>query len=77
MSRIIQDSNLELWEAYASSGDFGYPDHSRMVFHCLSDRTRRPRATEREGDKAEVEHEIATLSPEALLEILAAAQDLK
>lgn len=77
MSRIIQDANLDLWEAFASSGDFGFPEHSRLVFHCLSDRTRRARAVEREGDKADVEHEVATLPPEELLGILESSPELK
>lgn len=75
--RIIQDENLDLWEAYATSGGFGFPDHSRMVFHCLSDRTRRARAVEREGDKAEVEHEIATLTNEQLTALLSETVELK
>lgn len=75
--RIIQDANLDLWEAYASAGGFGFPDHSKMVFHCLSDRTRRARALEREGDKAAVEGEVATLSNEELSELLGQTSEIK
>lgn len=75
--RIIQDGNLDVWEAYATSGGFGFPDHSRMVFHCLSDMARRARALERDGDKASVEHEIATLSDEELSDLLARTTELK
>ena len=77
MSRTIQDSNLAIWEAYASSGDFGSPEHSKIVFHCLSDRKRRARAIERDQDKAAVEHELSTLSEAELTGLLEQARDLK
>ena len=77
MTRTIQDADLLLWEAYATSGDFGFPDHSKMMFHCLTDPGRRARYTEREGDKSDVEQEIATLSDEELLSILDRTEELK
>ena len=77
MSRTIQDANLEIWEAYASAGDFGFPERSTIVFHCLSDRTRRARAIQRQADKAEVEHEVSALSEPELVALLAEARELK
>lgn len=77
MSRTINDPELQIWEAYATSGDFGFPDHSRMVFHCLSDRTRKARFVERQGNKAEVERELTTLSDQELAEILEGAPEVK
>lgn len=74
--RTIQDANLELWEVYASSGDFGFPEHARIVFQNLSDRTRRARFAERPGDKSEAEHEVATLTDEQLAELLASTREL-
>ena len=77
MTRTIQGPNLELWEAYASSGDFGFPDHARILFHCLSDRTLKARFIEREGDKADAESDVATLPEAELAELLAAAREVK
>lgn len=76
MTRTIQDQDLLLWEAYATVGDFGYPDRSHMVFHCLTDPARRARMVEREGDKSDVEHELATLSDHDLLELLGKTEEL-
>lgn len=77
MSRTIQDRDLQIWEAYASSGDSGFPRHSHMVFHCLTDMTRKARFVEREGTKSEVEREVITLPDARLAEILGQAQELK
>lgn len=77
MSRTIQDPELQLWEAYASAGDAGFPLHSRMIFHCLSDMERKARVARRDGSKAEVEKEIATFSASRLAEILAGAEELR
>lgn len=77
MSRTIQDSNLEIWEAYASAGDHGFPAHSTIVFHCLSDRMRRARAIQREGDKAAVEQEVASLPEHELAALLESAKEVK
>ncbi len=77
MSRTIQDADLHLWEAYASAGDFGFPEHARMVFHCLSDRMRRARFVERPGDKSDVEGEVERLSDQELAQLLESATELK
>lgn len=77
MTRTIQDQDLLLWEAYASTGDFGFPEHSKIVFHCLTDPAMRARILERDGDKSDVEHELATLSGEELAELLAKTEELK
>jgi hypothetical protein len=76
VSRTIQDPNLLLWEVYATAGRSGFPDHARMVFQCLSDPGRRARFLEREGDKSDVENEVATLPPDRLLEMLDTASEL-
>jgi hypothetical protein len=74
--RTIQDADLATWEVYASSGDFGFPERSKIVFHCLSDLQRRARAVTRDLDRAAVEHEIAALPDPDLAELLARADDL-
>ena len=76
MTRTIQDPDLQLWEVYATAAKSGFPQRSRMVFHCLTDPGRRARFLERDGDKAEVEHEVATLAPADLVGLLARAADL-
>ena len=76
MSRTIQDPNLLLWEVYATAGRSGFPDHARMVFQCLTDPGRRARFIEREGDKSDVENEVATLPQARLLELLDSAREL-
>lgn len=75
--RTIQDGNLELWEVYASSGDFGFPEHSRIVFLSLSDRLRRPRALTRDRDRSAVERELSLLSDRELGALLEQADELK
>lgn len=77
MTRTIQDADLDLWEAYASAGDFGFPARSTIVFQCLSDRKRRARTIQREQDKAAVEHAISTLSDAELAALLEQATELK
>lgn len=76
MARTIQDEDLLLWEAYATAGDFGFPDQARMVFHCLTDPSRRARVLEREGDKSDVEHELATMAEAELLSLLERTQEV-
>lgn len=77
MTRMIQDRDLLLWEAYASSGDFGSPDRARLFFHCLSDPGLRARYLERKGDKSDVEHEVVTLPDDRLVELLEQTRELK
>lgn len=76
MARTIQDQELLLWEAYATSGDFGYPDQARMIFHCLTDPARRARVLERDGDKSDVEHELVTLPESELSSLLEKAEEV-
>ena len=77
MTRTIQDANLEIWEAYASAGDHGYPERARIVFQSLSDRQRRARTVQRERDKAQVEHEISSLSEAELARLLEQAEEVR
>lgn len=76
MARTIQDEDLLLWEAYATAGDFGFPDQARMIFHCLTDPGRRARVLEREGDKSDVENELATMAEAELLSLLERTQEV-
>jgi hypothetical protein len=76
MTRIIQDHDLLLWEAYASTGDFGYPQQARIVFHCLTNPGLRARVVEQTGDKSDVENQLATLPENELLGLLAKTEEL-
>ena len=77
MSRTFQDRNLLRWEAYASGGRHGYADHAKIVFHCLSDRSRRARVLELEGDQSDAERDVTSLSDAALSEMLESASELR
>ncbi len=76
MTRTIQDHDLLLWEAYATAGAFGFPDHSKIVFHCLSNPGRRARVLEREGDKSDVEEELVRLSETELVALFERTDEL-
>ena len=76
MSRTFQDSNLLKWEAYASGGAHGYSDNARIVFHCLSDRARRARVVQLDGDQSDAEREVAEASEQRLAELLEGAREL-
>jgi len=76
MSRTFQDSNLLKWEAYASGGAHGYADHARIVFHCMSDRGRRARVVQLDGDQSDAERMVAEASDARLADLLARAQEL-
>lgn len=77
MTRTIQDQDLQLWEAYANSGEFGSADRAKIVFQCLSDPSRRARILPRHAPRSDVEEEISTLSDEQLLNLLDGADELK
>lgn len=76
MSRTFQDADLLRWEAYASGGRHGYAEQARIVFHCLSDRSRRARVFEIEGDQSDAEREVAEATDDRLSELLGKAEEL-
>ncbi len=76
MSRTFQDSNLLKWEAYASGGAHGYAERARIVFNCLSDRSRRARVVQLDGDQSDAERAVAEASDARLTELLAGAEEL-
>ena len=59
MARTILDSDLRKWEAFASTGRFGFADAAQVVFQCVSDPWERPRAYTVAGDKAAAEALLA------------------
>ena len=77
MAKTVVDHGLKSWEAFASTGPYGYADHSVVVFNCTSDSGERPRAFAVAGDKSDAESKVATASRNELLEMLAGAQPLE
>jgi hypothetical protein len=76
MTRTFQDHDLQLWEAYANSGEFGSADRAKIVFQCLTDPSRRARFLPRHTPRADVEQEIATLSDAEMMALLDGAGEL-
>ena len=77
MSRMLLDDGLRSWEAFASTGPYGYSEHSRVIFRCTSDPSERPRAFAVVGDKSEAEAKVMTASPSELLKMLGLAEPLR
>ena len=76
MSRTLVDDDLNSWEAFASTGRYGYAERSLVVFHCMTDPRERPRAFTLAGDKSDAEAAVATAERGRLLEMLAGAEPL-
>ena len=76
MSKTFVDKNLLVWEAYPSTGAFGYPENPKIVFNCLTNRMMRPRLVEFEGDEAGAEAAISRSSSQELLQLFETAKDL-
>jgi hypothetical protein len=77
MSRVFTDDDLQNWEAYASGGAFGLPERPKVVFYCLSDRNRRARFVELEGDNAGAEDLVHSAELDRLRSMLAQSQPLE
>ncbi|MEJ2216467.1 MAG: hypothetical protein P8099_07610 [Gemmatimonadota bacterium] len=77
MSRSFQDPDLLIWEAYATTGAFGASDHAHIIFHCVSDPSRRARYVEQDASLAAAQKRLAKLSTEELRSLLDEAQSLK
>ncbi len=73
MTRTVQDDELVLWEAYASSGEWGTPERAKIVFHCLTEPGRRARVVARDGDRSEVEGELVRMTDDELVVLLQGA----
>jgi hypothetical protein len=70
MTRIIQDADLRVWEAYASPGPFGLPHPARIGFRCVSDARASPRAVPFIGDRSEAERVVREASADELRKML-------
>ena len=76
MSQTFTDENLLTWEAFASSGNFGFAERPRVVFNCLSDPNTPPRYVERPGDEADAEEQVAEYDEKALRKMLRESRPL-
>lgn len=74
--RTIQDGAFQRWEAYATTGDFGFPRPARIVFRCLTDPGERARAVVIDGDKSDAESRVKELPEAELRELLEEADVL-
>ncbi|HEV2735242.1 MAG TPA: hypothetical protein VGV85_10425 [Longimicrobiaceae bacterium] len=77
MSRVFVDDDLLPWEAYASRGRFGLPEHPKIVFHCLSDPAVRARFVIHSGDEADAEEVVHEVPEERLKAMLKDSQELE
>ena len=80
MTRTFQDEDLLFWEAYAASPRKGRDQdertRARIMFHCLTDRTRRARVLARDEHRTAVEERITDATDAELNELLAASEPL-
>lgn len=70
MSHTFTDESLMTWEAYASSGRFGFAERPSIVFNCLSDTTVRPRHVQRPGDESDAERQVHDYDEHQLRDLL-------
>ncbi len=76
MTRTILDDALRRWEAFATTGPYGFSDPSRVIFRCLSDPSLRSRAVTIEGDKSDAEQAVADGDDATLSEMLERATEI-
>jgi hypothetical protein len=73
----FQDADFLVWEAYASGGDHGFADdEAHVIFHCLTDRSRRSRIYRTGGTQADAERLVHEATPDELRELLRNAPEL-
>lgn len=77
MSKTFQDENFLVWEAFPSSGPFGFADDVKIVFHCVTDRRIRPRDVKTGEDAADAARIIQKADPAELLEMFRQSQEME
>jgi hypothetical protein len=70
MARTLQDENFLTWEVFPSAGDHGFSEQPYLVFNCLTDRNKRPRLIEFNGDEADAERFSTEATDAQLLDLL-------
>ena len=76
MSRKFVDDDLLTWEAY-SSASRRVGDRPAILFLCLSDLSARARFVELDGDSAQTERLVHTLSDAELRALLSRATPVR
>lgn len=76
MGRTIQDDDFREWEAFATTGAYGFSRPARIVFRCRTDPAQRSRVVTIEGDKSDAEARLTSVGGEELAEMLRAAEVL-
>lgn len=77
MTRTFQDQDLQLWEAYANPGEQGSAERAHLLFHCLSDPSRRARVLRLDSPRSAVEQELVDAEEGRLAEFLGRAEEIK
>jgi hypothetical protein len=75
--RLLQDADLLTWEVFASAARPRSGDTAAVLFHCLSDPSRRPRIALEEGDQATAERLVAGAGDEELLRLLGNSREIE
>lgn len=71
--RTLQDDSFRTWEAFATTGDYGFAEPARIIFRCITDPDERARFVTIDGDKSDAEARIRSLSEEELEDLMADA----
>jgi hypothetical protein len=77
MTRTFQDHDLQLWEAYANSGEFGSAERAHLIFQCLTDPSRRARALDLDAPRSAIEQRLVDEEAEGLIELLGRADEVR
>ena len=49
MAKEFRTDDLQVWEAFATTGEHGFAERSKIGFRCRTDRSARPRWIELDG----------------------------
>ncbi|MDX1567200.1 MAG: hypothetical protein R3223_05315 [Longimicrobiales bacterium] len=71
--RTIQDDSFRTWEAYATTGQYGFSDPARIIFRCVTDPNERARFVTIDGDKSDAEARVRSLSNGELQDLMEGA----
>jgi hypothetical protein len=74
--RLLQDADLLTWEVYASAARPRSGETAAIMFHCLSDPSRRPRIAREAGDQATAERLVNAAGVEELIRLLGEAREI-
>lgn len=75
-TRTFQDEDMLVWEVFSTAGPHGYPDDPHVIFHCLTDRSRRSRRVRLEGDEADAQRRIAEAEAADLRRMFQSAEEI-